>query len=76
METNIDLSAKLEGRQAMWSIDPVGRSGGLAMWWKDDIIVNILSSSENVINTSVRTPDLKPVSMSHSYMVHPSRVKG
>ena len=36
-----------------WLVTPTGLSGGLALWWNDDLIVNILSSTTNVIHTSV-----------------------
>ncbi|KAK4260996.1 hypothetical protein QN277_004052 [Acacia crassicarpa] len=36
-----------------WIVNPVGKSGGLALWWSDGLIVNILSSSSNIIHTSV-----------------------
>ena len=36
-----------------WIVDPVGLSGGLALFWSDDIIVNISSSSANIIHTSI-----------------------
>ena len=36
-----------------WIINPVGLSGGLAIWWKSEINVNILHSSHNIIHTSI-----------------------
>ena len=36
-----------------WVVNPIGISGGLALWWNDDVLINILSSSANVIHTSV-----------------------
>ncbi|KAK4254325.1 hypothetical protein QN277_009725 [Acacia crassicarpa] len=36
-----------------WIVDPVGRSGGLALWWSNVLTVNILFSSVNIIHTSV-----------------------
>lgn len=41
-----------------WLIDPVGQSGGLALWWNDSVKVNILFSSPNVINTLVEAVEL------------------
>ena len=36
-----------------WIVDPVGRSGGLALWWMEDVVVNILFSSKNIIHTCI-----------------------
>ena len=36
-----------------WYVSPMGKSGGLALWWKEDLTVNILSSSKNVIHTKL-----------------------
>ena len=36
-----------------WLVDPIGIGGGLALWWTDDVIVNILFSSSNIIHTSI-----------------------
>ncbi|KAK4286588.1 hypothetical protein QN277_003124 [Acacia crassicarpa] len=36
-----------------WIVNPVGKSGGLALWWSDVITINILFSSSNIIHTSV-----------------------
>ncbi|KAK4269283.1 hypothetical protein QN277_022463 [Acacia crassicarpa] len=36
-----------------WMVNLVGKSGGLALWWSDVLTMNILSSSLNVIHTSV-----------------------
>ncbi|KAK4259111.1 hypothetical protein QN277_005478 [Acacia crassicarpa] len=36
-----------------WIVNPVGISGGLALWWSDVLTVNILFSSSNIIHTSV-----------------------
>ncbi|KAK4274665.1 hypothetical protein QN277_017856 [Acacia crassicarpa] len=36
-----------------WIVNPVGKSGGLALWWSEGLIVNILFSSSNIIHTSV-----------------------
>ncbi|KAK9042415.1 hypothetical protein V6N11_017490 [Hibiscus sabdariffa] len=34
-------------------IDPLGISGGLALWWKSDSNISILSSDKNCIHTSI-----------------------
>ncbi|KAK4285072.1 hypothetical protein QN277_001816 [Acacia crassicarpa] len=36
-----------------WMVDPVGRRGGLALWWTEALTINILFSSVNIIHTSV-----------------------
>lgn len=41
------------GFDEAWYVPPVGKSGGLALWWMEDIGVNIINSSKNVINTRI-----------------------
>ncbi|KAK4255495.1 hypothetical protein QN277_008493 [Acacia crassicarpa] len=41
-----------------WIVDPIGKSGGLALWWSEVLTVNILFSSANIIHTSVMSPAL------------------
>ncbi|KAK4253792.1 hypothetical protein QN277_010422 [Acacia crassicarpa] len=41
------------GFQEEWLVDPVGRSGGLAIWWAESVKVEILFSSVNIIHTRV-----------------------
>ncbi|KAK4258618.1 hypothetical protein QN277_005049 [Acacia crassicarpa] len=41
-----------------WLVDPVGTSGGLALWWSEELTVNILFSSSNIIHTSVMSTSL------------------
>ncbi|KAK4259634.1 hypothetical protein QN277_005946 [Acacia crassicarpa] len=41
-----------------WLVNPVGKGGGLALWWSDSIVVNILFSSSNIIHTSVLSDEL------------------
>ncbi|KAK4269796.1 hypothetical protein QN277_022905 [Acacia crassicarpa] len=36
-----------------WLVDPIGLSGGLALWWLDSIKVDILFSSSNIIHTRI-----------------------
>ena len=45
-----------------WTIHPQGLSGGLSLWWDASIRVDVIHSSQNIINvkvqsTSVSTPD-------------------
>ncbi|KAK4282358.1 hypothetical protein QN277_013745 [Acacia crassicarpa] len=46
------------GFEEEWVVNPVGRSGGLALWWSEVITVNILFSSPNIIHTSVMSATL------------------
>ncbi|KAK4279410.1 hypothetical protein QN277_011196 [Acacia crassicarpa] len=41
-----------------WLVDPVGTSSGLALWWSEELTVNILFSSSNIIHTSVMSTSL------------------
>ncbi|KAK4278800.1 hypothetical protein QN277_016598 [Acacia crassicarpa] len=41
-----------------WIVNPVGRSGGLALWWSEVLIINILYSSPNIVHTSVTSAAL------------------
>lgn len=34
-------------------VDPVGRAGGLALWWSHLVDVSIIESSKNIIDTYV-----------------------
>ena len=36
-----------------WLVDPIGIGGGLALWWCEDVTVNILFSSTNIIHTKI-----------------------
>ncbi|KAK4253942.1 hypothetical protein QN277_009385 [Acacia crassicarpa] len=40
-----------------WLVDPIGYSGGLALWLSDLLKVNILFSSSNIIHTSVTSSE-------------------
>ncbi|KAK4268822.1 hypothetical protein QN277_022056 [Acacia crassicarpa] len=46
------------GFEEEWLVNPVGKSGGLALWWSDILTVNILFSSPNIIHTSVMSATL------------------
>ncbi|KAK4268200.1 hypothetical protein QN277_024886 [Acacia crassicarpa] len=46
------------GFEEEWVVNPVGRSGGLALWWSEVLTVNILFSSPNIIHTSVMSATL------------------
>ncbi|KAF7838884.1 reverse transcriptase [Senna tora] len=39
-------------------VDPVGKSGGLAIWWKEEIGLNILFHSKNFIHSRLVTSEL------------------
>ncbi|KAK9010904.1 hypothetical protein V6N11_043771 [Hibiscus sabdariffa] len=34
-------------------VDPIGKSGGLALWWKEGVNITILSATKNYIDTSI-----------------------
>ena len=36
-----------------WYVHPEGKSGGLTLWWHEDVFVDVLSSSKNIIHTKV-----------------------
>ncbi|KAK4276306.1 hypothetical protein QN277_019270 [Acacia crassicarpa] len=36
-----------------WIVNPVGQSGGLALWWSDVLTVNILFLSANIIHANL-----------------------
>lgn len=37
---------------------PCGLSGGLARWWKDEVVLDIISMNKNVIDTKISVPAL------------------
>ncbi|XP_028798620.1 uncharacterized protein LOC114754051 [Neltuma alba] len=41
--------------QEEFYVDPRGRGGGLALWWKEDVIVNIWFNSRNLIHVSLES---------------------
>ncbi|OMO61796.1 hypothetical protein CCACVL1_23233 [Corchorus capsularis] len=49
-------------------VDPDGLSGGLALWWTDDVKVKILRSCKNLIDTSVI--DVKNGNVSRVFWVY------
>lgn len=60
METRMK-SNKLEkvrrkcfGAGSMWYVDPIGSSGGLALWWKFPFELEILDASKNYIVVNLR----------------------
>lgn len=40
-------------------MDPVGLSGGLALWWKSELVLNILYSSQSIIHVVVSFSSLQ-----------------
>lgn len=36
-----------------WIVDPIAIGGGLALWWIEDVNVNILFSSPNIVHTRI-----------------------
>lgn len=58
METKNDdefINKKLQSLHYMhyFSVPPIGLSGGLSLFWNDDIEITILDSSPNLIDTSI-----------------------
>ncbi|XP_028783276.1 uncharacterized protein LOC114739382 [Neltuma alba] len=43
------------GMDEEWYVDPVGRSGGMALWWKKEVVINAWHSSRNIIHTSMNS---------------------
>ncbi|CAB4264212.1 unnamed protein product [Prunus armeniaca] len=41
------------GYRNSFNFDPDGIAGGLSLWWNDDLDIQILSSSKNVIDTAI-----------------------
>ncbi|KAL4304565.1 hypothetical protein GQ457_10G010000 [Hibiscus cannabinus] len=41
-------------------VDPIGKSGGLALWWKDEVDISILSATKNFIDTSISIDNETP----------------
>ncbi|KAK4263788.1 hypothetical protein QN277_029159 [Acacia crassicarpa] len=42
-----------------WIVDPISISGGLAVWWKENVKVSILFSSINIIHARIESDDLE-----------------
>lgn len=60
METKQKQKYMERKRQALqfdeaWYVVPIGKSGGLALWWKKEVAINIISSSKNIIHTKVES---------------------
>lgn len=49
----VDIQVWL-GYNRVYTINPIGRSGGLAVFWKNSVDVEILSANKNIIDMSVR----------------------
>lgn len=41
--------------QGFWYVDPLGLSGGLALWWTSEVSISVFHSSKNVIAAKVTT---------------------
>ncbi|KAM1746330.1 hypothetical protein FF1_012976 [Malus domestica] len=37
-----------------FNVPPIGRAGGLSLWWTDSLQVNILFSSKHVIDATIQ----------------------
>nr|GMC73286.1 uncharacterized protein LOC109188615 [Ipomoea batatas]GMC77611.1 uncharacterized protein LOC109188615 [Ipomoea batatas] len=55
-----DIRRRL-GFDYLFTVDSVGLSGGLALIWKKELEISILSHSVNHIDTSVRTATTSPI---------------
>ena len=42
-----------------WYVAPEGRAGGLALWWKSEILVNIVSGSKHVVHTKIEAAGMR-----------------
>ncbi|KAK4273760.1 hypothetical protein QN277_017095 [Acacia crassicarpa] len=64
METKIQSTKIMKlrrrfGFQHDLYVDPEGLSGGLAVWWKDNITLNVLYKSKNIIHVVMESAGLK-----------------
>lgn len=55
-----DIKRRL-GFDYLFTVDSVGLNGGLALIWKKELEISILSHSVNHIDTSVRTATTSPI---------------
>lgn len=51
--SRLTLLGKKLGFPSMWSVDVVGKSGGLCLFWNYDVDVIVVMSNSNVIHVSV-----------------------
>ncbi|CAL9010119.1 unnamed protein product [Prunus brigantina] len=49
----INVIRRKLGYRNSFNFDPDGIAGGLSLWWNDDLDIQILSSSKNVIDTAI-----------------------
>lgn len=52
-DVRIDISQNVERHQNKIDVDPIGVVGGLNLWWNSNMSVQILSSSQFLINTMI-----------------------
>jgi exonuclease III len=77
METKC-RKAKLEllrvkmGYEGLFVVDPVGRSGGLALFWRDDVDLEIQNFSRRHINSIVKGVDGESSWKLTSFYGHPN----
>lgn len=53
----MERKRRLVNYEEAWYVEPEGKLGGLTLWWHDNIRVNVISSSRNLIHTLVETDD-------------------
>lgn len=51
----LDRKRRAFGFDEGWYVNPIGKSGGLALWWTNEVKVNIISSSKNIIHTKIES---------------------
>ncbi|XP_021834215.1 uncharacterized protein LOC110774005 [Prunus avium] len=58
------------GYQQGFNVDPIGLAGGLSLWWKPNVSVQIISASKNLIDTAI-LGDQTGIQMRCSYFYGP-----
>ncbi|KAH7843546.1 hypothetical protein Vadar_018002 [Vaccinium darrowii] len=63
METKNKRSTLEKIRRSLWFrnscyVDPEGMSGGLALWWSDDVVLDVRFKSKNVLRCVVSWPQI------------------
>ncbi|GKG02162.1 reverse transcriptase [Tanacetum coccineum] len=48
-------------------VNPVGRSGGLDLWWVSTVVLDIITSNKNLINAQA-SAQTQPTDMAHLFM--------
>lgn len=48
------------GFSNVFNVSPIGRAGGLSMWWDDSVEVEIIYSSKHIIDARMREKAAQP----------------